>query len=328
MSPATLYSNCKPEHCDPRMRYQTLLKKLNGHIMNKSIICLQEVAIGWVGPLKTHFSQFGYDFIASNYGRPSNGYMGIAIAYSTEEYNLKDMDVVTVNEGKQWTTPPAPLSWTLLQYCTSALSWLLAKTMNASLTLTPASLGEYESSKERQNRQIMVRLEHRGSQEEFCVATYHVPCLFQFPRTMNIHTALSCQAAQKFAKGGPLVLCGDFNIQPWTSTYRLVTTGRLNDDDKNHPKTVMPAGDHWDPVVQPMRSAYSDFLGEEPPFTNYAQKAGEAPFVGTLDYIFLSEHWKVRGVLPLPKETSAFETPLPAQNEPSDHLLIACELLL
>ena len=76
----------------------------------------------------------------------------------------------------------------------------------------------------------------------------------------------------------------------------------------------------------------------EPEFTNYAHiKEDPEPFIGTLDYIFLSQKegtsshdgvgqsWKVHSVEKLPSiEESG--GPYPNKNEPSDHILIAADL--
>ena len=76
-----------------------------------------------------------------------------------------------------------------------------------------------------------------------------------------------------------------------------------------------------------MRSAYKENNGKEPEFTNYAKVKDDEPFIGTLDYIFLSEHWKVNAVDPLPKLTD-LEGPLPLEEEPSDHLLVSATISL
>jgi len=39
---------------------------------------------------------------------------------------------------------------------------------------------------------------------------------------------------------------------------------------------------------------------QEPNFTNYAQTRGDAPFIDTLDYVWLSEEWAVEEVQDLP----------------------------
>ena len=51
------------------------------------------------------------------------------------------------------------------------------------------------------------------------------------------------------------------------------------------------------------------------------------PFIDVLDYIFLSNEWEVKGVKKLPYRDDV-NGPLPNENEPSDHILIAANLCL
>ena len=74
-----------------------------------------------------------------------------------------------------------------------------------------------------------------------------------------------------------------------------------------------------------MRSAYVLKNKVEPEFTNYAKVKDDPPFIGTLDYIFLSSHWKVNRVKSLPP-LEGFQGPIPTENEPSDHLLISADI--
>ncbi|RYY86198.1 hypothetical protein EON63_06095 [archaeon] len=48
-------------------------------------------------------------------------------------------------------------------------------------------------------------------------------------------------------------------------------------------------------------------------------------FVDTLDYIFLSPEWEVKGTEQLPKRDE-IQGPLPNTEEPSDHILISATL--
>ena len=78
-----------------------------------------------------------------------------------------------------------------------------------------------------------------------------------------------------------------------------------------------------------MRSAYHAFLGKEPEFTNFAKVLDDEPFIDTLDYLFLSPQWTVADVLPLPALADAnLAGPMPTKDEPSDHLMIAAQLML
>jgi 2',5'-phosphodiesterase len=64
----------------------------------------------------------------------------------------------------------------------------------------------------------------------------------------------------------------------------------------------------------------------EPAFTNFA-RLREDPFIGTLDYVFVSSQFMVTGALPLPSQET-LSGPLPDENEPSDHLMLAVDLQL
>jgi endonuclease/exonuclease/phosphatase family metal-dependent hydrolase len=184
-----------------------------------------------------------------------------------------------------------------------------------------------------------------GEGGEFVVATYHMPCLFGSDEkcaVMVAHAALLMQHAQRFAGGAPLVVCGDFNIQPGQPTYRLVLDGGMPATHPQHPPSpalCLPkqsnsaAGgqqDGWTASFEPMRSAYLDFWGEEPSFTNYALSGfnKDAAFQETLDYVFFSQNqWRVLYAKELPTRESVAHLPgFPSADEPSDHILLAVEL--
>lgn len=81
-----------------------------------------------------------------------------------------------------------------------------------------------------------------------------------------------------------------------------------------------------------MISAYSEAQGKEPEFTNFSKIKDQAVFMETLDYIFLSKHWKVLSVTELISKTAIIAAtsgrPLPDKDYPSDHLLVAAEVVL
>jgi len=144
-----------------------------------------------------------------------------------------------------------------------------------------------------------------------------------------MHAALSCQLAQQFAGTKPLIYCGDFNSTPISSVYKLLTAGHFDRHHLDHPKHAMPPEDKWNPDVKPLRSAYKIKRGKEPNFTNYSHdRYNEKPFIDVLDYIFISDHWDVVSVEELPGTVENYSTPLPNEEEPSDHLLISAQLLI
>ena len=124
----------------------------------------------------------------------------------------------------------------------------------------------------RGNCAVLVRLVDKATDRRFVVATYHMPCLFgsdekcqvmtavphhallgiqwkSLPeasekkisapsQVMTAHVALLMQACQKFSAGAPLVVAGDFNVQPGTPPYSLATTGSLDPAHAQHPPPV------------------------------------------------------------------------------------------
>ena len=183
----------------------------------------------------------------------------------------------------------------------------------------------------RQNVLLSVRLRCRTTGARFCVSTYHMPCLFGSDpkvQVMVLHAGLVAKHAAHFADGLPHVLAGDFNFAPETAPYSLMLKGSLPKDHPHYPP--MPPDDTWQPALpQPLRSAYLEALGVEPELTNLAMTKGQAePFVGTLDYIFVSDAWAVRGVRSLPTRQEVLPNCVsyPTASEPSDHVLIWADL--
>jgi len=179
-------------------------------------------------------------------------------------------------------------------------------------------------SERRNNRMIMLKLKSLRTSGLFIVATYHMPCEWRRQRTMTTHAILASQTVQEFAQDRPLILCGDFNFNPLSYQYNVITTGKI---DKSHPSyPQFPAEDPWNPTIRPMHSAYA-LANREPDFTNYAFTVNDKQvFHDTLDYIFISPQWRVKHVTPLPAGIANIEGPLPSLKEPSDHLCIGASL--
>jgi hypothetical protein len=79
--------------------------------------------------------------------------------------------------------------------------------------------------------------------------------------------------------------------------------------------------------THPLNSAYMLANNQEPDFTNHAQIRDDHPFIETLDYVFLSPSWRVTGVEALSHRESVVG-PYPTEHEPSDHVLIAANLII
>jgi 2',5'-phosphodiesterase len=308
---------CKPEYLDPEYRFQGLCSKLERETSMNSIVCLQEVSHQWAGRLHTYFASKNYHFITALYGRRFNGYMGVAVAIPLDKYDLCEVDITTIADTKIRPKKPIPSFWyQWIMKCVGFFRRLFCIYTEPSY---------WDQSYSRSNQMICAAVKCKETNQKFVVGNYHMPCAFRTPAVMTIHCSLAAQHLQRVAKGLPFVYLGDFNIKPPSNMYKLLTTGSMEPTAEEMP--VNEEGDTWSVEVEPMRSAYVCATGKEPDFTNNSRKKNDDPFVDTLDYIFISKHWRVEGVEPQ-SHRSEVQGPFPMKTEFSDHTLIAAELRL
>jgi len=394
LAQASHYPTLNPDHLEADRRLPVVLDKLqreltttahnnnnHHHQTNNVIVCLQEVALDWEGPLHVWFARRGYHVVAARYGKPFNGYMGVLLAWPTATLELVDLDIVRLADQRQdWpktattSTSSSPHVW-LQQWGRGLWSWIQTVVSSGNdddKEETPPD--HWNLSQHRHNQLIAARLRDTRTRQEFVVGTYHMPCAYYCPMAMTIHADMAArfveQMAERTVVGAsktketdddaadddndgkepppsdttsveciPFVLAGDFNLKPFEPVYNLLTTGHLDRHGPFYPTAAVTTNSEgeetrmeWCPTLQrPLASAYAAF-DAEPDFTNYA-KAGdnleEPPFIETLDYIFVSPQWKVESVLPIPPRDEA-QGPFPNLdvNEPSDHVLIAADLVL
>mmetsp|Transcript_8636 Transcript_8636/g.20795 ORF Transcript_8636/g.20795 Transcript_8636/m.20795 type:complete len:400 (+) Transcript_8636:81-1280(+) len=359
---ATHFTRCAPEHLDPAARLPRVLAQLKVEMEQQSVIALQEISMDWTGQMHAFFAAEGYHFVTALYGRNFNGYMGVGLAWPTKEYEVIDTSIKRISETRAWprgAPPPSrmerimalPLDfavggWRALR---NGVTWALA---GGSPGKKPPFGGGVKGdplpvARDRHNQAIAAMLRRRDdpSLRPFVVTCYHMPCMFRTVadrQVMLIHAALYAQWAQRFAataRGSPgdgscapHVIVGDWNVQPSSSAYALLTGSLAADHPERPPARAAHDRTRWSPDVLPggtLRSAYAlaSPNGLEPEFTNNAW-IGEGPaFREALDFIFLSKEWQVRAVRPLPPLSSLGEMEFyPTEREPSDHLMLAAEL--
>lgn len=320
-----------PKYLKKSYRLPKILKKIGDELsMGQKkgipvIFCLQEVSLEWVGEFHTFFAQHRYSFIPALYGGKFNGYMGIATAYPLDRFETLQVDVSRLADTFDVPIPPS-----------SALGFLLdpvKRKMDSVMSLfwQKKKNDPWGYSKNRYNQFIAIRLKDTSKNAvPFWIGNYHMPCAYWDPPVMNIHAELVAKRIQTLAMSDEskdeYILAGDFNIIPSSPHYKLFTEGVINKNDTTYPPPKF--GVEWIPKISLMRSAYALHNGEEPEFTNFAHtKDNESAFTETLDYIFLSEGWKVTNVRNLPRVEDA-NGPYPNASEPSDHVVIAANLML
>jgi len=330
------YVASPPEDLDPPTRLKRVQNQLLDEMGRGAVICLQEVSTLWAGELTPFFEANGYTMVTGLYGRRFNGYMGVALAWPSYRFQSEAVDISAASDTKAWPKPPpgsAPAGASGLKEWARKRWRQLAGLVRSKPPGRP-EVEPWSESERRANMLLSARLRDRASGRAFCVSTYHMPCLFgSAPKNqvMVIHAALVAKKAQAFAGSLPFVLAGDFNIQPDSSPYQLLTAEAGLPADHPH---VPPARsfDPWTPALStPLQSAYVlSGKGKEPDFTNFALTKNMAePFVGCLDYIFLGNGaWEVAQVRPLGHRSHVKEKSYPCFNEPSDHVLLWADLEL
>lgn len=136
--------------------------------------------------------------------------------------------------------------------------------------------------------------------------------------------ALAREAADT-ASSVDVVLCGDLNSLPGSDVYALVTGDAQEhekDKDVKGAAAAAAATSGNGSSTLRLRSIYQGTEGGEPRFTNFTQN-----FVGTLDYVFVSEGLAPLGALSFPAAHDLCgETALPNSMYSSDHLAVVTDL--
>ena len=313
LAPADRFCHCNPEDLAAPTRLERIFRQLDAEVERGAVVCLQEVGRGWAGELHKYFADKGFYFVHSGYGEAFNDYMGVGIAFPHSRFKLVDTAIKRVSESKPWPKEQKPeprdssataLAAKPFAVVSALLSAFLASPARALfgglLSILPARaravLPAGSSSKPqkcpwavaetRKNTCVFVRLRGKEGPDQgslFCVATYHMPCVFWDQRVMVIHSALVAQTVQQLAGADPHILAGDFNFKPHSSPYKLVTQGHLSPSDEFYVEPSAP--DSWRvDLLEGMRSAYAQVShtllpASEMPFPSVCapSDAGETP---------------------------------------------------
>jgi len=287
------FVNTDTKFLKPEFRWTLLKEKLLTEINNSSIFCLQEVCFYWMEKLVPFFESNNYRCHYNNYGWKGTGHMGNFIAYSNK-YKLEGIKIINIGDSIESKTS------------------IITESVNNDDVWTQAI----------RKRNTMLCLKLNIDNNIFCIGTYHMPC---FGDSLKLLHVISCiQLLNKFSGNYKYILAGDFNIMPNSLLYKVITEGG-NYNNKIEKSVNYDTSMFSLKIATPLKSAYALF-DKDPLFTNYAHVVNEEKFYGCLDYIFISNGWKVNNVKMLPNTLP--NTHFPSIDEPSDHLLLAADLEL
>ena len=311
-------------------RFERLLLKLKTHVEARDIICLQEVNREWYSRLCVFFENSRYFVQFSGYGSARTGYMGVLVAWNTNDFSLTDSSIVRIGDAltDEDVPPdlreasPVPQQFQSVYDRLRALYYWIRR---EDAPKEPKSV--IKAAMERDNCAVFVCLRPTRNQAGvpalFWVGTYHMPCVYGSRKKEAVAWAhvkgirRLCVECMHLRWPGaatiPLILAGDFNCTPSSVAYDMMTTRDTPDGLKFTRYVSMCSS-------LPCVSAYKCTHGEEPPFTNNAWPDYlPDKFRETLDYIFIAGSIRAESVGDLATHSNEL---LPNQYEPSDHLLL------
>jgi endonuclease/exonuclease/phosphatase family metal-dependent hydrolase len=300
---------CNPEHLKTENRWNGIKNHLLERIKNTDVICLQELSDEWLSYLIPFFQDQSYSFVYDSQ------WLGVGIGFPNKIYKLHDIKFVKIaDELKKICKPLSkPEDTFISKTVKSLLSYVVSQPKIEDDT--------WVKSMKKHNRLLSVRLQHYTSGTFFNVFTYHMPCAFREPSIMHIHTAMLLKTVRKLTGKLPFILAGDFNMEPNSSTYKMITKGG---DYKSQFETSLT---HKTPDIsvndEPLQSAYGN---GEPLFTCYSQPKGSDMFLGCIDYIFISKEFSVTTLTVMSDEKP--KSTFPNKEVFSDHLPVSCGLSL
>lgn len=174
------------------------------------------------------------------------------------------------------------------------------------------------------------RTRHSSANSQlFCVVNTH---LFSNPKLSDVklwQTLTLLQEVEAFLlhRDMPLLLCGDFNSEPNSAVYQLMSTGSVSNDhaDVTGLSKLFSEPELFVHSIE-LASSMVTGTGSEPLYTNYT-----AGFKGTLDYIWYTPNkLRVLAVTAVPDEATLKATGegLPNVAYPSDHVMLCCDVAL
>lgn len=287
------YVHTPTTYLQPNYRWQLLKDKLMKQINNQSIICLQEVCYDWLEKLVPFFNHYDYNYQYTQF-QCHQGFVGLITAYPSK-YKLEAVKMIHIGD-------------------------YIKKRLTRFSVDTPIDKNDpWFKAIIKHNMLLCLKLSI--NHQHFCVINYHMPQSHQNQTIGLLHLIACIQNINKFVNNLKFIFAGDFNFQPFSLLYQVITKGGnyKNNVDKS---TNYDTSQFNLKVSTCMSNCYPDNLL----YTNYVHTLDHLPWHGCIDYILTSPGWKVIHVDNVVNDF--VEGPFPNQNESSDHLMIGATLNL
>lgn len=256
----------EPEHLNNDTRFNKLISKIEEYCEQNYIICLQELSEEWEMKLHPIFNSLFYTLISARYGYAGNGFMGVAIAFPNN-YSLIESktfmvgsSIVNMYEKPELTTFEKALSYVPFS------KYLY----NFNKTTDYHTVNE---ARNRDNRMLSLKLSLEENYNIW-IHNYHMPFAFMKPIIMNEHARAVMNIISTNCDNSDIFLVGDFNSQPVSKAYSIITENMIDYYADKRFNTCMT------------KSLFKGNLNEFRGYIDYIFKGNINEFRGCIDYIF------------------------------------------
>ena len=129
------FTHSRLEAVDPTNRLKAISIQLEHEMKQQSVICLQEVSRDWASAFHVLFSQGKYHFIHCSTQGKSSDYMGPALAFPLEKYELLTTAMPRVSDalqaqlnpfhrGRQWLAQWFCFLWAFVSALFPCVKWI------------------------------------------------------------------------------------------------------------------------------------------------------------------------------------------------------------
>jgi len=283
--------SCKKNCLLWEFRFNLLKKEIIN--LKPDIITLQEVDNNIFPILLKYFSTFGF---IGYFNKSSQSY-GNCIMFKKDKFILLKKSSIDYNKYSK-------------------------------LFLKKKKLNHFLDKIDRRFCSLVLKLKYKKNNKDIFVTTVHLDSNIYYEDIKNFQAYIVLKYIDKISANHtiPIILTGDFNCLPISSTYKGITTGISHNyfymEDIDYPEPFLKTPKQF--TKNKLFSCYKKVFKREPTFTNYSYN-----FKETTDYIFVNSKIKILGALKeINKDNLSKFKSLPNNQYQSDHFIQAADIYI
>ena len=192
--------------------------------------------------------------------------------------------------------------------------------------LSSKNINKFTDKINRRFSSLVINLKLKSNNKNLFIISVHLDSNIYYEDVKNFQAYIVLKYINKISDNNkvPIILTGDFNALPISSTYKGITTGISHNyfymEDIKYPEPFIKTPSIF--TKNKFISSYQKVFDKEPKYTNYTND-----FKGTTDYIFVNSKINVLGALEeLNKDNLLKLKSIPNDKYPSDHFIQVADI--